>query len=249
MSYSRNAIKKTWTIVSIVLALFAIVAANYFNFFNDFINLLGIDDKQSTYASIINISIKVILILTAIIIWCIFYISFLWVFEWNSLSLKNHAISSLTKKIIKTKDFRNLTVFGYSISFAEDIRFNISKGEKTNLNIHLIVPSGSYIESTLSDDQTKESRIAELNARIIQWEKLKSTERIQNIEIKRVNSIPVENGFFVNDETIYIDYYKWNDTGNGFKLEKKPKNERGFLKIESKQKDLFNYIKYQLSTK
>jgi hypothetical protein len=47
---------------------------------------------------------------------------------------------------------------------------------------------------------------------------------------------------------IYIDYYKWKKMVKNYNLKKKPKM-RDFLKIKSKNKELFNYIKYQLETK
>jgi hypothetical protein len=143
----------------------------------------------------------------------------------------------------------SLTIFGYSISFAEELRGKLEKGEKRNLSITLIVPSSKFIETMLNDDQTKESRTSELSARILQWNKLKTNERIEAINIKEVESVPVENGFLINDEITFIDYYMWEKDVNGFKLKKKPKEERDFLKIKSKNKELFNYIKYQLETK
>lgn len=249
MNYSRTAVKRTWAITSIVLAVFALLAANYSKFLVDFINLVEPDDIVKTYTSIFNYSIKLLLALLFVIIWCLQYIFFLWIYEWKTLSLKPHKISSVTSAILSTKELDSITIFGYSISFAEDLRFEIENGEKRNLKLTLIVPSTAFIQNTLKDDQTKESRTAELNARLKQWEKLKTNERISTIDIKNVNSVPVENGFLVNDNLIYIDYYKWEKDGNNYNLKKKPKNERDFLKIKSKNKELFNYIKYQLETK
>jgi len=249
MNYSRTAVKKTWAIISIVLAVFALLAANYSKFLEDFINLVKPEDIAKTYTSIFNYSIKIFLILLFVIIWCLQYIFFLWLYEWKTLSLKPHKISSITSDILSKKELKSITVFGYSISFAEELRFEIENGEKRNLNVKLIVPSTGFIQRTLNDDQTKESRSAELNARLEQWNKLKTNDRISAIEIKNVDSVPVENGFLVNDELIYIDYYKWEKDGENYNLKKKPKNERDFLKIKSKNKELYNYIKYQLETK
>ncbi|HEX8545924.1 MAG TPA: hypothetical protein VF691_03120 [Cytophagaceae bacterium] len=249
MNYSRTAVKKTWAIISIVLAVFALLAANYSKSLEDFIILVKPDDIKTTYGSIFNYSIKLFLGLLFIIIWCLQYIVFLWIYEWNTLSLKQHKISSVTSDLLSTKELNSITIFGYSISFAEELRFEIAKAGKRNLKVTLIVPSEDYITDTLCDDQTKASRTSELSARIEQWKKLETNECISTVVVKNVKSVPVENGFLVNDEVLYIDYYIWSRVGEHYKLNKKPKNDRGFLKVKSKNHDLFNYIKYQLETK
>ncbi len=249
MNYSRTAVKKTWAILSIVLAILALSAANYSKFLEDLVAIIKPSNLEQTYTSMFNFSIKIALFLTFVIIWCIQYIIFLKVYEWNTLSLKRHKIGSVTKEILNTKELKTVTVFGYSISFAEELRFNLENGKKRNLNITLIVPSTNFILSSLSDSQTKDSRTSELKARIQQWNNLKGNERIEKIDIKEVESVPIENGFLINHQVIFIDYYKWEKVDNGFTLKKKPKEERDFLKINAKNKDLFNYIKYQLETK
>lgn len=249
MNYSRTAVKKTWAILSIILAIFALLAANYSKSMEDLIALVEPSDIKKTYTSMFNFTVKLLLVLVFIIVWCFQYIFFLWVYEWKTLSLKPHKITTVTNEILSIKELKSITIFGYSISFAEELRFEIENGEKRNLNITLIVPSTDFIENTLTDDQTKESRTAELSARLDQWNKLKTNDRITTINIRNVNSVPIENGFLVNEQVIYIDYYRWEKDGNYFSLKKKPKNERDFLKIKSKNKDLFNYIKYQLETK
>jgi hypothetical protein len=249
MNYSRTAVKRTWTIISIVLAVFALLAANYSKFLEDLINLVEPEDIVKTYTSIFNYSIKLLLVLLFVISWCGQYILFLWVHEWKTLSLKPHKISSVTSEILSKKELNSITIFGYSISFAEELRFEIENGEKRNLNVTLIVPSTDFIKNTLNDDQTKESRTAELSARLEQWDKLKTNDRISAIDIKHVDSVPVENGFLFNDEVIYIDYYRWEKEGENYNLKKKPKKERNFLKVKSKNKELFNYIKHQLEAK
>jgi len=249
MTYSKTAVKKAWTILSIILAIFALCAANYSKSLEDMVALIKPENITETYTNMFNITIKLVLILVFIIIWCFIYINFLWIYEWKTLSLKRHKITSVTNEILSQKQLSSITVFGYSISFAEELRFEIENGEKKNINITLIVPSQNFIQNALNDDQTKASRTEELSARIEQWKKLKAAERIKDINIKRVESVPVENGFLINEDLIYIDYYKWeNDNGN-YTLKKKPKNERDFLKIRAENKDLFNYIKYQLETK
>ena len=249
MNYSRTAVKKTWAILSIILAILALSAANYSKFLEDLVALVKPSDIEQTYTSMFNFSVKIALFLIFIIIWCIQYIIFLKIYEWKTLSLKQHKIDLVTTEILKTTDLKSVAIFGYSISFAEELRFKLEKGQKRDLNITLIVPSIEFINSTLSDDQTKESRTSELSARIKQWNKLKDNDRIEKIDIKEVESVPVENGFLINEKFIFIDYYKWEKSANGFTLKKKPKEERGFLKIKSKNKELFNYIKYQLETK
>lgn len=249
MNYSRTAVKKTWAILSIILAILALSAANYSKFLEDLVALIKPSDIEQTYTSMFNFSVKIALILIFVIIWCLQYITFLNIYEWKTLSLKSHKINSVTTEILKTKDLNSVSIFGYSISFAEELRFKLEKGQKRDVNITLLVPSTDFINSTLGDDQTKESRTSELSARIQQWNKLKDNERIKNIDIKEMESVPVENGFLINEQIIFIDYYKWEKDANGFALKKKPKEERGFLKIKSENKELFNYIKYQLETK
>lgn len=249
MNYSRIAVKKTWAILSILLAIFALIAANYSKSLEDLIALIEPANIEKTYSSMFNLSVKLFLILIFVIVWCLQYIVFLWIYEWKTLSLKPHKITSVTREILSTKELSSITIFGYSISFAEELRFEIENGEKRSLSITLIVPSTDFIMSTLTDDQTKESRTTELDARLKQWGKLEKNERIKNINIKYVNSVPVENGFLVNEKVIYIDYYRWEKVSNTYTLKKKAKNERDFLKIKSENKDLFNYIKYQLETK
>lgn len=249
MNYSRTAVKRTWAILSIILAILALSAANYSEFLEDLVALIKPSDIEQTYTSMFNFSVKIGLFLIFIIIWCIQYIIFLKIYEWNTLSLKPHKIDSITTEILNNKDLKSITIFGYSISFAEELRFKLEKGQKRDLNITLIVPSTEFVNNTLSDDQTKASRTSELSARIQQWNKLKDNERIKNVVTKEVQSVPVENGFLINEKIIFIDYYKWEKDAGGFTLKKKPKEERDFLKIKSKNKELFNYIKYQLDTK
>lgn len=249
MNYSRTAVKKTWGIFSIILAIFALCAANYSKTLEDLVELIKPADIKATYTAIFNISVKIFLALIFIIILCGQYILFLFLYEWKTLSLKRHKISSITSEILSTKNLKSITVFGYSISFAEELRFEIENGEKTDLQITLIVPSQDFIHDKLIDDQTKASRTEELTARLAQWDKLKTRDIIKTITIKRTESVPVENGFLVNESVIYIDYYKWEKMDDHYTLKKKPKNERDFLRIKAENKDLFNYIKYQLDTK
>ncbi|WP_418360517.1 hypothetical protein [Sphingobacterium detergens] len=247
MNYSRTAVKKVWTIFSIILAIFAMVAANYSKILDDWF-VLSEPENKPKFLIIFNLCVKLILILVFIILWGFQYIIFLWSYEWKTLSLKKYKENEVTNDILTLKP-KTITIFGYSISFAEQLRHNINEGGKSEIDVCIIVPETSYIKNFLIDDQTKESRTNEILARVKQWEKLKNDGRIKSVKTHYVESVPVENGFLIDNKLFYVDYYRWEKKENSFVLNKKPKNDRGFLKIKSENQDLFNYIKYQLESK
>jgi hypothetical protein len=59
MNYSRTAVKRTWAILSIMLALFALVAADYSKFTEEIITLISPSDIQETYTIIFNYSVRI----------------------------------------------------------------------------------------------------------------------------------------------------------------------------------------------
>ena len=250
MKYSREAIKKTWGAVSIGLAFFAIIAANYSKIFDDIIKWLAPANNVEVYSSIYNIYTKILLVLIIFLIFSWIYISFLLVYDLKTISLRKYDESNILKQIEKYKTLNEIVVFGYSLSFAESIRLYLENQTKKDLAIKIIIPSESYIKEKLIDDQTKESRTEEIKARLIQWEKLKSIKRVKDVVVRRVDSIPIENGFIINDEVLYIDYYNWAKVHSGnFELSKKPRSERGFIKIKKRNADLYNYVKNQINSK
>lgn len=250
MKYSREVFKKTWGIVSIVLSLVAIIAANYSKIFDDIIKWIGPEKNEvDVYSGIFNIYTKILLSAIIVIVFSLIYIAFLLLYDIRTLSLRKHKEQDVLDYLKKKKDIKKLLIFGYSLSFAEGIRWELEQNGKTAIDVEIIAPSDAFINEKLIDDQSKQSRVEELKARLSQWEKLKQSGRIRSVSIKRTDSVPIENGFVVDDEISFVDYYKWTKSGDVYQLSKKPKSDRGFLKIQKNHLELFDYIVYQLKLK
>lgn len=106
------------------------------------------------------------------------------------------------------------------------------------------------ISTQLVDSQPSIARIETLNGRLCEWESLEKEKRIKSLEIVRTYEIPLEHGFIINDEYLFLWYYKWNFKKDKFYQEKHLLNNRKFYLItKTEDSDYFDYFGYRIHIK
>ena len=211
--------------------------------------LFNFEGDTERYYIAIDFLFKFSISFLLVIIYLIALISILVFEDKKKKYTYDEAIMILQKKKI---EIESLILFGYSLSFARKIREYLFLNSTGNEHVTIIVPQLKIIEKKLIDSQPTNSRIESLNGRLHEWNTLKSENRIRKLNVCYTADIPLEYGFLVNDELLFISYYKWNydEEMDSFKLESQFLNERGFLIVEKqKEERLFNYLWYRIHIK
>lgn len=249
MKYFSETFKKVSPWVSIALAIITIFFADYTNVIDKIIKIFMDGKELEAYKGIVNFSITLLICFVILSIFLFFNILMIKFFDSNTMSLRKYNYTEVLKEIKKVQELKSLTIFGYSISFAEILRTYFNDTVHNNLDVTLYVTEEEFIQLKLKDDHTIEARIAEINSRIRQWQELKNNNKIKSITINNVKSVPVENGLIINNEVIFISYYQWEKDGEKHKLLKRNPEDRGFLRLDKSNIEMFNYIKYQIGAK
>lgn len=148
----------------------------------------------------------------------------------------------------KKKEIKEIIIFGYSLSFAEPIRDYLYKEANDNLTVNLVIPTIDFIKNNLEENKAIETRLEVLKGRITEWEILKNEKRIKELCIHYYENIPFEYGVLIDDEILFMFFYKWNLHDKKVKIEKAPLKDRSMLKLtHKKDASLFNYFYCKLT--
>lgn len=248
MKYIGETIKKISPLIGWILAFIAIFFADYTGLIDKLISLFN-GEELIWYKEAFNINIAVLIICIILIIFLTCNIMLITFLDRKTMSLRRFNATEILKEVKKVNELKSLTIFGYSISFAEILREHFNGKVSKNLDIILYVTEENYIKEKLIDNHTIEARITEISSRVNQWEKLKDNSKIKSIKINKVASVPVENGLIINNEVIFIDYYQWEKDGEKYKLLKKNIEERDYMRLDKSNTEMFNYIEYQIGLK
>jgi|GEM_PF-2866684 len=144
------------------------------------------------------------------------------------------------------KDLRTeiltLTVFGYSLTFAESLRLYLESMCLTNLEVNVVLANPDYILNNCKENKSIDHRIHQIRGRIVEWMLLAKYGRIHNINIYHFDSVPHENGVIVNDDVIFFGRYPWKLENGKFLLIKNPVKERVMRRMNDKNDLMYKYI-------
>jgi hypothetical protein len=251
MNNFYSLIRKTSTIGGIIMATIGFLTADIFNFYAKASKyFLGLANTSKDYSFAIDSLTKLLIVACIIILGLIWYSIFSTIENSKSVNLKKTNIEDVITFVENKKDIKSIIIVGYSLSFVEQLKTEFqNRISRANLDITIKVPSTTFITNYLEDDMTTLARTSELDSRAASWSQLQVNQRVRNVTIKRVEAIPVENAIAIDEDIVYIDYYDWNTSNSKFRLFKKSKKDRGFLKILKRHGDLFKYVQNQIVLK
>lgn len=184
--------------------------------------------------AVMDLIVKVILILFIILIGL--YIDFM---------LRNKHLYSdeeIVKYISKYKNLKTITLFGFSLSFAENLRLYLSKNRMEELEVTIFLPSEKFIAKRVIESTPLESRIHQLKGRLYEWEGLRDRGMIKRLSIKRFYALPVANGTILNNEKCFLFTYNWELEGDKVHFTKIPRKERLKVLIDRREEEIWKYI-------
>lgn len=237
------------SLFSLVLAVIGILLFDFKQTIDFLSSFLGVDLKNLSYARAwmemsFRINVFLIAILTVILIEAI-------VFKQGALwhnSQKPFGSNEIVEYIKNHKEpIEEITIYGYSLSFAEPLRMYLAQEKSNNISINIIVAEEKLIRDLCVENKDISIRISSLKGRLQEWELIHEQGHIKNINIYRHNMIPQEYGIIVNNDIIFASIYRWTLDLGKYRLQKMLLPERGMTKIEDKSSLFFKYI-YQINS-
>jgi len=184
----------------------------------------------------------IIKVLLSILLFVIYLLSIAIIWNRSKKFKKVFSLDKIVSYFRKKKMVHNLKVFGYSLSFIEDLRFYIDKNKFENLTVELYCPSKAFIQAHFVEDKPISTRVETLKGRIHEWQQLLERKRIKDLQIYFSNSVPIEYGIIINDEEAYISNYNWEFRNKKLHLIKQPRTERNMFRVSSKDKNVWSVI-------
>lgn len=207
--------------------------------------LFNINNNLKQYYILIDVLIKVsvgLFLLLLYLITCQF-------FRKKDVFEKRYSANDIVSYLCKHKiEIEKITIFGYSLTFARNLREYLEKISNDTIVVDIILPSKNIVEKKLIDSQSTTSRLETINGRIQEWICLEKEKRVKKINIFRTDNIPLEHGFQINSEIIFFWYYKWYFDNNKFVQKKHSLNNRDFYLIDKRSHpDLYDYMDSRLT--
>lgn len=142
-----------------------------------------------------------------------------------------------------------ITVFGYSLTFAESLRIYLKSTTSRDLCLNVITPYPKYLEKHCIEDKPMEYRVNQLRGRILEWLLLENANHAKQVNIYHFWGPPNENGVVIDDRIIFIGRYPWKCEGGKLALHKNPINERKMIKIDDADDLIFKYLIQMLDSR
>jgi len=240
--------KKTYyTLLSTCILLLTFFTFDISGLINKILVFLSINTTNSKdLLMAFDIIIKILLVMQLFVVY-VFSILMIW-----NRSTKFKKIFSSNRIVVyfqKKKKIDNLKIFGYSLSFIEDLRFHIEKNKYEKLTVELYCPCISFIQTHFVEDKPISTRIEILKGRIQEWQNLLERKRIKDLQIYYINCVPIEYGIIIDDEVAYISNYNWELKNNKIHLIKQQRTDRNMFKVTSKDKNLWPVIYFNIILK
>lgn len=232
----------------IIIFIATWLTIDYTDFVQKILKIAKIDNNINSYLILIDILFKMIL---SFLLLSLFVFTYIIIFQPLTRKNKRYSEKDILEFIAGEKiTINEITIFGYSLTFARHMREYLSKESNINTNVTIIVPSHNIIKNKLSDEQPVQSRLETLNGRIFEWNKLKDERRINNLRLVYTTEIPLENGFLINEQYLFLWYYRWQYVNSKFVQQKNALNNRDFYLIKKEDDpNYFNYFYYRLMIK
>lgn len=235
-----NKIRVLGSVFTIVISILSYLAMDISGFIQKLIIFFtGNTSDTAILMQILDISLKIIIAIIILFIWII--VLLIGYVRYN-LYTSRFDPQSIVNCIKKEKNIKSLIIFGYSLSFAEDIRYDLDKKKNQNLKVKIYIPHEEFIKQYLREQKPINSRIEEIKARLCEWKKLKESGSINDLSIREYSQLPMGYGVIVDNKYCYISCYPWEIESNLATLKKKPKNERKMILVKEKNKDLWDII-------
>jgi len=187
---------------------------------------------------IFDLILKILIIVQLVILW--FFFNFI-LWKWDRFE-KKYSSEKIVSFFEKTKNVNSLIIFGYSLSFIEDLRFHINNVKYDKLKVDIYIPSIPFIQKYFEEEKPIATRIETFKGRIHEWQQLLISGRIKELNIYNVICIPIEYGVFINNEVGFMSNYNWELKNNKLYLIKQPRTERSMFKISINDKTLWPII-------
>lgn len=186
-----------------------------------------------------DIIIKILLLIQLFVIY-LFSVYTIW--NKSNKFKKEFSSDKIVSYFQKKKKVHNLKIFGYSLSFIEDLRFYIDNNKFDNLTVELYCPSTDFIQTHFEEDKPISTRVETLKGRIHEWEKLLQRKRIRDLQIYYRNYVPIEYGIIIDNELAYISNYNWQLRNKKLHLIKQARTDRNMFRVSSKDKNIWSII-------
>lgn len=129
-------------------------------------------------------------------------------------------------------DLRELTVVGYSLSFAEPLRMQLLAGARTGLTVVLGVPDDAYLRDHCKEDRAMSHRRNRLDGRLKDWQDLEKQHKVASVRVVRQHAAP---HLFAVDfgKTIYFGRYPFVHEGGKHVLRRNEPKHRRLIRVGS----------------
>lgn len=202
--------------------------------------LLFVGESDSTEKIITAMDFTIKIIIFAFILVISLYINFILRRLQNKRKL--YSDKEIVKFIADYKGLNKITMFGFSLSFAESLRLYLSNHKMGDVDVVLYLPTEDFIIQKIEEGIPKESRLSQLRGRIHEWEELGNNNMIKSLTIKRFNILPVANGTIINDEKCFLFTYNWSIEGDKVRFTKLPREERLKILISKNEREIWKYL-------
>lgn len=238
----RNLLKIICLCASIVLSILTFLLL-------DFSGLLGktllFDDNLEKTLVVMDLTIKFIIVLFIIAVSLNIYCGFNLMVQ-SKTDRKLYSDTEIVDYVSKYENLKEIILFGFSLSFAEELRQYLEKNRKEELEVTIYLPSQEYIKDKILENIPLESRLSQQSGRLKEWEDLDKNNMVKSLSVKRFDALPVANGTILNDEKCFLFTYNWSIEGNKVRFKKLPRRNRLKILIDSREKELWKYLKGNL---
>ena len=173
------------TLTSIILGILGIVFIDFGRFLDLIASAVRVDLGQINFTRAwleLFFGISIILALVLLIVLLDALLSnrkLLW--HSSEKFYDGHEIVDYIKKY--NRPIKNVTVFGYSLSFAEPLRIHLNTVNNPDLMVNIIVADFQFIDQFCIEDKDIKSRIEYLRGRLQQWCNLYTLNHVREIKV------------------------------------------------------------------
>ncbi|WP_216911862.1 hypothetical protein [Nocardia noduli] len=144
----------------------------------------------------------------------------------------------------------NLTISGYSLSFAQSIRHWLQENPKPDLVVKLLISSPAFLREYCKEEiNSIDSRIYRQEAMVREWLDLERAGRVKKVEVYHFKSLAVEYSVSLDREVTFVGIYPWHSENGKHKLIKTPTSSRYMERLTSADGLPFEYMNKTLESR
>ena len=131
---------------------------------------------------------------------------------------------------------RDLQLWGYAMSWAEDIRRTLNDTPAPDLRVKIFWPEVAALDRF--DDESKQSNVDKRGGNLANWRTLVTRHSIASVELFESVAAPNGMGFLIDDEALYFGTYGFHAPDGRLAILKNPiAQRRGLLYLAGTEED------------